>query len=306
VFLCPPPAHHADWVERVAEFDVHVLLEKPFATSVAEADRMIAATADRTFAVNWPLAWYPSHRTTKRLVDEGTIGDPIEVHYYDGNRGSDRFADVVYEDGEITPRETDEAGWWHRPEDGGGSLHDYLGYGVTLGTWFRDGELPETVSTETYSPDGVPVDTHSATVARYASGLSTFETRWGTFTDPWEHQPQPSCGFVVVGTEGTIRSDDYAESVRVQTTERPEGHQVPVDELRSPTTGAVEYVVDRLERDAPVEFEPLNPQFCREVQRIVDAAVTSAEKGCGWPSEDRRRPYRAPDGRTVRPPRLYS
>ena len=43
-------------------------------------DRMIAAMAKtgRAFAVNWPLAWYPSHRTAKRIVDEGTIGEVIE------------------------------------------------------------------------------------------------------------------------------------------------------------------------------------------------------------------------------------
>ena len=38
-------------------------------------------------AINWPLAWYRSHNTTKRLLDEGRIGDLVEVHYYDGNRG---------------------------------------------------------------------------------------------------------------------------------------------------------------------------------------------------------------------------
>ena len=42
--------------------------------------------------------------------------------------------------------------------------------------------------------------TSISVVARYDLGLSKFETRWGTFTDPWTHQPQPKCGFVVVGT----------------------------------------------------------------------------------------------------------
>ena len=87
--VCSATAAHADHVERVAKHKVHVLVEKPFAASVAEADRMTAAMreAGRLLAINWPLAWYPSHNTTKRLIDDGMIGDLIEVHYYDGNRG---------------------------------------------------------------------------------------------------------------------------------------------------------------------------------------------------------------------------
>src|SRR5690554_3957831 len=70
-----------------SKHDLAILVEKPFAASLAEADRMIAATRDRMLVINWPLAWYPPHITTKRLIDEGAIGEVIEVHYYDGNRG---------------------------------------------------------------------------------------------------------------------------------------------------------------------------------------------------------------------------
>lgn len=87
VILCPATAHHADFVEQVARHDVAILVERPFAASLAEADRMIAATRDGLLVINWPLAWYPPHITTKRLIDEGAIGEVIEVHYYDGNRG---------------------------------------------------------------------------------------------------------------------------------------------------------------------------------------------------------------------------
>ena len=100
--LCPATAAHGLWVERVAPFGVHLLVEKPFAASLAEADAMLAAVAatGKQMVINWPLAWYPPHVTSKRLIDEGVIGDIIEVHYYDGNRGPLRhLADKV----EVTP-----------------------------------------------------------------------------------------------------------------------------------------------------------------------------------------------------------
>ena len=43
VILCPATARHGEWTERVAEYGVNVLVEKPFAASLAEADRMTAA-----------------------------------------------------------------------------------------------------------------------------------------------------------------------------------------------------------------------------------------------------------------------
>ena len=55
--LCPATAEHALWTERIASFGVHILVEKPFAASLAEADRMITAMKDtgKQLAINWPI-----------------------------------------------------------------------------------------------------------------------------------------------------------------------------------------------------------------------------------------------------------
>ncbi|MBN1247527.1 MAG: Gfo/Idh/MocA family oxidoreductase, partial [Anaerolineae bacterium] len=262
--LCPATATHGEWVERVAPFGVHILVEKPFAASLAEADRMIAAIAKtgKQMVINWPLAWYPPHVTSKRLIDNGVIGDVIEVHYYDGNRGPLRhLADKVEVSAEEAARRKNES-WWYQRAQGGGSLNDYLGYGVTLGTWFHGGAKPVEITTMVDEPAGLEVDEHSITLARYAVGLSKFETRWGTFTDPWTHQPQPKCGFVIVGTEGTISSYDYEPTIRVQTEAHPEGEVMPVDELEPPYQNPIQNFVHSLETGEPVHA-PLSPAICR-------------------------------------------
>src|SRR5947207_12827682 len=76
VLLCPATAHHADWTDKVSLYDVHIIMEKPFAASLREANRMIVAiqSSGNLLAINWPLAWYPPHVPTKRLIDEGPIG----------------------------------------------------------------------------------------------------------------------------------------------------------------------------------------------------------------------------------------
>lgn len=277
VLLCPSTATHAEWTERVAPYGVHVLMEKPFAFTLAEADRMITAlgATGKRLAINWPLAWYPSHCTAKRLIDEGTIGEVCEVHYYDGNRGPLwHLADKI-DTTEAYVQQEKPNSWFYQKAAGGGSLLDYLGYGTTLGTWFMNGQAPLEVTCVVNQPAGLEVDEHSVTIARYETGLSKFETRWGTFTDPWTHQPQPKCGFVIVGREGTISSYDYEEQVHVQTRHQPQAVALPVDKLQAPHRNPVEYFLHCLEHDVPVEG-PLSPQISRVGQQIVDAAVRSA------------------------------
>ncbi|MAG92285.1 MAG: glucose-fructose oxidoreductase [Planctomycetaceae bacterium] len=279
VLLCPATAHHGEWTARVAPFGKPILMEKPFSATLAEADAMIDVCReyDVTLAINWPLAWYASHRTTKRLVDEGAIGRVIEVHYYDGNRGPLwHTAGKLEKTAEDVAREKPES-WFYQRDAGGGSLLDYLGYGTTLGTWFLNGAKPIEVTTVVDEPTGLEVDEHSITVARYEFGLSRFETRWGTFTDPWTHQPQPKCGFVLVGTEGTISSYDYDASIRLQDRQTPEGRDLPVDALQPPFQNPVQYMIHCIENDLPVEG-PLAPEISRIGQQIVDTACLSARE----------------------------
>jgi glucose-fructose oxidoreductase len=277
VILCPAAARHGEFVELVAPYGVHVLVEKPMAATLAEADRMIAAMqrSGKLMAINWPLAWYPAHVTARRLLDEGAIGELVEVHFYDGNRGPlYHTADKI----EVTPTtEMKAASWFYKRAAGGGSLLDYLGYGTTLGTWYHGGRAPIEVTAVVDETPGLEVDEHSITVARYERGLSKFETRWGTFTDPWTLQPQPKCGFVLVGTEGTISSYDFEPTVRVQTRAHPEGRAVPVDELVAPRRNPVEYLIHCVKTGAPIEG-PLSPAICRIGQQIVDSAVLSARE----------------------------
>jgi len=279
ILLCPATAEHGLWTERIAPYGIPILMEKPFAASLAEADAMIAACAvsGAGLAINWPLAWYPCHRMAKQLVADGVIGEVREVHFYDGNRGPLwHRADKVVVSAEEVAAEKPQS-WFYRRAAGGGSLLDYLGYGTTLGTWFLDGRKPIEVTCTVDEPAGLEVDEHSVTVARYAGGLSKFETRWGTWTDPWDKQPQPKCGFVLVGSRGTLSSYDFENRVRVQDAETPAGRDVPVPPLTPPFQNPVQYLLHCLENQSPITG-PLSPEISRIGQQIVDTAYRSARE----------------------------
>ena len=127
--LCAATADHATFTEELARHDVHVFVEKPFAASVSDARRMIAAMdgSKRQLIINWPLRWVESHVTAKRLIDEGFIGELTEVHFYDGNRGPlFHLADKV----EVSPEEVERqkpSSWWYKKSSGGGIASGLLG-----------------------------------------------------------------------------------------------------------------------------------------------------------------------------------
>src|SRR5262245_20364473 len=56
VIVCTAASKHGEWVKKVAPYGVHIMVEKPFAASLKEADVMVKAMAqDKTLMINWPL-----------------------------------------------------------------------------------------------------------------------------------------------------------------------------------------------------------------------------------------------------------
>ena len=276
VILCPAASKHGEWVRKVAPYGVHLLVEKPFAASLKEADAMVAAMPrGRTLMINWPLQWVPSHCRAHALVEEGVIGDVLNVWHFGGNRGPLwHGADKEEKTAAQVAREKPKS-WFYKQAHGGGSLLDYLGYGTTLSTWYQQGRRPVEVTAVVDQPKGLEVDEHSIVVARYAHGLSKFETRWGTFSDPWILQPQPKCGFVIAGTEGTISTYDYEPFVTVQTRRQPKPHRVAAPALVAPNQNPVQYLLHALEKGKALAG-PVSIRISRIGQEIVDAAVRSA------------------------------
>jgi glucose-fructose oxidoreductase len=276
VILCPAASKHGEWVRKVAPYEVHLMVEKPFAASLREADAMIKAMPrGKTLMINWPLQWVASHCRAHQLVSEGRIGEVLNVWHFGGNRGplwhgADKAVKTPAQVAREKPRS-----WFYKKAHGGGSLLDYLGYGTTLGTWYQGGRRPLEVTAVVDRPPGLEVDEHSVVVARYAHGLAKFETRWGTFSDPWTLQPQPKCGFIIAGTEGTISSYDYEAFVTMQTRKKPVPHRLPAPALEAPHQNPVQYLLHALDTRQPLQG-PVSIRISRIGQEIVDAAVRSA------------------------------
>ena len=85
VALATPVATHYDFARRALEHGKHVLVEKPLAASVAEAESLveIADKRELTLMVNHTFIYTGAVRKMKELIDRGDLG---ELYYFDSVR----------------------------------------------------------------------------------------------------------------------------------------------------------------------------------------------------------------------------
>ncbi|HEY1245257.1 MAG TPA: Gfo/Idh/MocA family oxidoreductase, partial [Hyphomicrobiaceae bacterium] len=93
VFVASPNALHAEHVVQAAEVGKHVLCEKPMATTIADARRIVAACrrAGVTLGVAFNLRQHPAYRRARDLVAAGTLGRIVlaQAQWAFGVRGRD-------------------------------------------------------------------------------------------------------------------------------------------------------------------------------------------------------------------------
>ncbi|MGD2176028.1 MAG: Gfo/Idh/MocA family oxidoreductase, partial [Candidatus Brocadiaceae bacterium] len=117
-----------DLVEMSAGRGLHVMCEKPMASDLDVADRMLVAcrSAGVVLMVNWPTAWSPGINYALKLVQEGAIGRVWQLKWRGGHCGPDELG--------CDPHFVE---WLFDPiENGAGALFDYLGYGASLARLF--------------------------------------------------------------------------------------------------------------------------------------------------------------------------
>lgn len=81
VTLTTPPFVRKEVVVAAAEAGKHVLVEKPLALNLKEADEMISAVekAGVNLSTGFQLRFQPTYGKVKELIEDGTIGEPVSM-----------------------------------------------------------------------------------------------------------------------------------------------------------------------------------------------------------------------------------
>ncbi|TIW91301.1 MAG: Gfo/Idh/MocA family oxidoreductase, partial [Mesorhizobium sp.] len=82
IVMALPPQFHADLAVRAVESGKDVLVEKPIALTVPDAERAVQAARDngRVFMVGHVLRFHPAFETLKGLIDKGELGEVRYIH----------------------------------------------------------------------------------------------------------------------------------------------------------------------------------------------------------------------------------
>ena len=162
---------HADHVELAAEYGKHVLLDKPIATTMADADRIVTAGRSVKVMLAYLLRYLPVYRRVHEAVLEGAVGDLTSGFY------SIRFPVGAIKD---SPNAA-EQGWYADPVRGGGG--GFLDHGVHFTDFFRwfFASEPVKVSAQigTLTYPHLPVEDYGiATYTLESGAIVTVESTW--------------------------------------------------------------------------------------------------------------------------------
>lgn len=167
-------SEHLGVVELCAPKHISVMVEKPLATTVKDADRIAALAGQYHIHVltNYETTWYNTNQQINDMVNTGhAIGDIRKMIVHDGHQGPKEIG--------CSP---DFLGWLTDPiKNGGGAIRDFGCYGANLMTWLMHGKAPLSVSAITHriKPGVYPkVDDDATILLEYADATGIIEASW--------------------------------------------------------------------------------------------------------------------------------
>lgn len=164
---------HVVIVRACAPRKIHVMVEKPLATTFADAKEIqkLATQNGVQVLTNYETSWYASNQHVNKLVEEGKLGDIRKVMVNDGHQGPKEIG-VSKEFFAIL---TDPV------KNGAGALVDFGCYGANLMTWLMKGERPISITAVTHQnkPDIYKnVDDEASIVLQYPKAQCIIQGSW--------------------------------------------------------------------------------------------------------------------------------
>lgn len=167
-------SEHAAVVEACAPLGIHVMVEKPLAVTVKQAERMASLARQHRIQLltNYETTWYASNQLLyKKIHDSAAIGAIRKMVVHDGHEGPKEIG---------VSKEFFK--WLTDPEkNGAGALVDFGCYGANLMTWLMKGQPPISVTaiTRHIKPDIYPkVDDDATILLEYPEATGIIEASW--------------------------------------------------------------------------------------------------------------------------------
>src|ERR1700761_149028 len=201
---------HRKAIELAASHGISSMVEKPLATTVADALAIRRAAREHhvQVLVNYETTWYSSNTEALRLAADGKLGPIRRVVVHDGHEGPKEI--------HVGP---EFLSWLTDPvKNGAGAMFDFGCYGADLMTVLMKGETPESVTAvaltdkpETYAH----VDDDATIIVRYAKTQAVLQPSWNWPFSRKDMEVYGATGYAITEAADRIRTrfaGDKAES----------------------------------------------------------------------------------------------
>jgi len=165
---------HIKTVEYCAPLGIHVMVEKPLAANLQQADKMLALSKKHRIHLltNYETTWYGSNELAYSMVrTENRFGPIQKIHFHTGHQGPVEIG-----------CKPEFLAWLTDPVlNGGGAIMDFGCYGANLSTWLLQGEEPESVTAvvQHTKPKIYPkVDDDATIILNYKKTQVIIEASW--------------------------------------------------------------------------------------------------------------------------------
>jgi predicted dehydrogenase len=261
-----PINEHITVVRACAPRKINVMVEKPLATTFADAKEIqnLALKNNIQVLTNYETSWYASNQYVNDLYQSGKLGEIRKVMVNDGHQGpkeigvGDEFFAIL----------TDPV------KNGAGALTDFGCYGANLMTWLMKGERPVSVTAVAHQnkPDIYRnVDDEASIILQYPKAQCVIQASWN-----WTFARKD---MEVYGTKGYAVAVDPT-TVRERLGEKEPEERKKIDPRPAPYTDPFSVLSDvvqgRLKLDSNDLYGlPVNVT----VVEILEAAQASARSG---------------------------
>jgi predicted dehydrogenase len=253
---------HAEVAKACAPRKVHMIFEKPLASTYKEAEeiRQLAAKYNIRVLTNYQMAWWPANYTAKAQADSGAIGKVWRLHGVVGHGGP----------GSDGPRNKAFFDWLTDPvQNGAGSLVDFGCYNALWSLWYMGRPTKVYAQVNHLRPERFPkVEDNADLMLSYPNGVGLFEGSWDL---PASYQD-----LEVFGQSGSIYMKN--RSVTMRKGGRGPAVDVTIDPLPAVRAEPIAYMVESIRNNKPIEgMTALDINV--EVVEIIEAAKESVKTG---------------------------
>ena len=254
---------HLEIVEACAPKGIHIVFEKPLASTFADAKTMVklAKKYNVFLMTNYQMAWWPSNYAAYNTVSSGKIGNVWRVHAIIGHGGPGVANEPKKRPGDYFLE------WLNDEEkNGGGAIVDFGCYGAVWALGYLGKPQSVQAVVNYRRPDKYNVDDNAVILCKYPKGVAILEGSWSL--------PRSFQDLEVFGDKGSL----YVTRDKVELKLRKTVSEIELPALPENLKAPISYLIDHIRRGVPMG-QIVAPEINLNVVEIIEAAKISVKTG---------------------------